>query len=538
MTTQQTPQKRKSKGRGFLVVGVLVLAIAAILGILSLVRSISLNSGLRAYQQADCEKALRRFRNLPSEGKKRETIAEEEAACEQYLLAVGRYEDGDYSAAFAAFMDFGVGFEDTPLDESAHSYVNNIMEQNTPDELASAAACDAFAPAYIPDADTTIPLLYYACSEATMAAEEGTIALGVQRAFLNEYPEHELADDIAASMLENPAACEEAASLQEDDAIANRDGLMPTLYLECGQRYDASEEQELSYAMYESLLTHYPDDRRATVAASALAKNPIACENVDHLQDIGVIAERLNFMPKLYYNCGQMHDAAENHDDAYGMYLDLLNKYPDCWHAGAAAAALLENPVACQNVDVLERNEVFERLVGFRFQLLYTCGVQAEEDGDYETAIGLYETLLDKYELHPQVEEIEERLAQALFDQAQAAGAGEIAPPASSGYVSGSLAVVVIQNDSPESLRIIFTGPETRIETLPACSTCENYFGVGPLYCPEKGPIGTYELEPGTYSILVEASSDSGTTPFTGTWTLEGGKEYYNCFFIVTTVGS
>jgi hypothetical protein len=81
----------------------------------------------------------------------------------------------------------------------------------------------------------------------------------------------------------------------------------------------------------------------------------------------------------------------------------------------------------------------------------------------------------------------------------------------------------------------VFSGPESRIEKLDACSSCIKYYGNGPTYCPEKGPVGRYTLTPGNYEVLVESISDKGITPWVGDWVLQSGNEYSNCFFIVTS---
>ena len=69
-----------------------------------------------------------------------------------------------------------------------------------------------------------------------------------------------------------------------------------------------------------------------------------------------------------------------------------------------------------------------------------------------------------------------------------------------------------------------------------ACPACEDFFGVGPAECPDKGPVQSYSLKPGVYEVVVEASSDSGVIPFTGTWELISGDEYSSCFYIVETL--
>jgi hypothetical protein len=95
-------------------------------------------------------------------------------------------------------------------------------------------------------------------------------------------------------------------------------------------------------------------------------------------------------------------------------------------------------------------------------------------------------------------------------------------------------AVVVIQNDSREEISLVFSGPEARFESLAVCEDCDDYVGTGPEFCPELGPIGTYEVPAGTYEVVVKSISDEGIIPFTGTWDLAAGEEYYSCFFLIT----
>jgi hypothetical protein len=115
-------------------------------------------------------------------------------------------------------------------------------------------------------------------------------------------------------------------------------------------------------------------------------------------------------------------------------------------------------------------------------------------------------------------------------------GAGELPPPSAVGESgeAGDLVKVRIQNDSPNSMSIVFKGPDTRVERLEPCAECTDYKFVGPLSCPEKGPIGEYVMQPGTYDVVVKAADSASVTPFRGTWELGPGDEYYSCFYLVT----
>jgi hypothetical protein len=168
--------------------------------------------------------------------------------------------------------------------------------------------------------------------------------------------------------------------------------------------------------------------------------------------------------------------------------------------------------------------------------LLLACGQAHEDNNDPTSALELYQLLLADYPDHPLTEETTAALARASVAEAKAAGAGNIPAPQSVGGSGSGPAVVVIQNDSPEKLSIIFSGPEARIEELEPCASCTNYTGDGPEACPEQGPIGSYELPEGDYEVVVKSISDEGVTPFTGQWSLATGDEYYSCFFLVTTI--
>ena len=166
--------------------------------------------------------------------------------------------------------------------------------------------------------------------------------------------------------------------------------------------------------------------------------------------------------------------------------------------------------------------------------LLFGCGLLAEGDQDYALAEYYYETALSNNAAHPLASQIKGSLASLIVSQAQAAGAPNLPPPVPSGSAASGSTVVIIQNDSPDALRIIFSGPEPTIEELPACVDCVN-FSSEPPACPEKGPIGTYTLSPGDYDVVVESIDGENVEPFSGQWQLEDSIEFYSCFFIITT---
>ena len=168
--------------------------------------------------------------------------------------------------------------------------------------------------------------------------------------------------------------------------------------------------------------------------------------------------------------------------------------------------------------------------------LLYACGQAYEASSAYSDAIAVLGRFLTSYPDHALTDPVKDAFARVTVADAKAAGAGSLPDPNHVGpsEAGGDLATVVIQNSSPESMGIVFSGPDTRVEKLEACPTCETYTDTGPDECPEAGPVGTYVVEPGSYEVVVTATSTSDVTPFHGTWTLSAGEEYSSCFYVVT----
>ncbi|MEB3269204.1 MAG: tetratricopeptide repeat protein [Leptolyngbya sp.] len=168
--------------------------------------------------------------------------------------------------------------------------------------------------------------------------------------------------------------------------------------------------------------------------------------------------------------------------------------------------------------------------------LLQACGQTYQAEGQLEAAIAVYQQVLSEYPDHAIVPGVETALAQSLLAQAKAEGSGDLGDPGFSGYTADGTTVVEIRNDSPEKMRIVFSGPEPRFEEIEPCTECETYTGEGPADCPNLGPVQTFTLEPGDYEVLVRSISDPSVTPFTGAWSLADGREYNSCFYLVNSL--
>jgi tetratricopeptide (TPR) repeat protein len=238
---------------------------------------------------------------------------------------------------------------------------------------------------------------------------------------------------------------------------------------------------------------------------------------------------------------------AGNYSEALVGYHTFINDYPNNnLHPTVRTQAqtifttaqpeTVANETVCQNLEGLLSNELIPD-PQTNLPLVYIgCGQSYYDAGSFSEAVAWLQKYMTDYPDHPRLEEVKPLLASALVAEAQALGAGNIPAPQETGGGGGTgPATIIIQNDSPEEMSLVFTGPETRFETLPPCEDCQEYTGDGPDACPEQGPIGTYELPAGAYDVVVKSISDAGVTPFTGNWEVGEGEEYYSCFFLITT---
>jgi hypothetical protein len=232
--------------------------------------------------------------------------------------------------------------------------------------------------------------------------------------------------------------------------------------------------------------------------------------------------------------------------DAVLAYSEVVTKYPRSPLQQTALASgqrlvtgtpadRLATAAVCADLETLEAQRFVDATADALPSLLHACGNTYFSAGAYADALLVYERFRTEFPDHGLSAQVDEGYAAATLAEAAASGAGALPQPESvGGSGEGALVTVIIRNDSPERLTIVFSGPEVRVELLPACVECERFVNEGPPECPEKGPIGRYVVEPGTYTVVVKATAGNSVTPFRGTWTLEASTEYSECFFLVT----
>lgn len=191
-------------------------------------------------------------------------------------------------------------------------------------------------------------------------------------------------------------------------------------------------------------------------------------------------------------------------------------------------------------------------------RLYHSCGNFLVASKEVSAGIALFELFLNKFPKHPYLNSVKRDHAMALIQDAKRNPTGEIPAPIATTSTGDGSTQVVIRNDSPHALRIVFAGSTSQVEEIPACKDCKDYTqATAPSSCPNKGPVKTYKLEPGGYQVLVKAISSknwdasklgvkeltqtelkqsaevSGVRPFTGQWSFGTGLKYQSCFFLV-----
>jgi hypothetical protein len=235
------------------------------------------------------------------------------------------------------------------------------------------------------------------------------------------------------------------------------------------------------------------------------------------------------------------------HGDAVLAYRDIVTKYTRsplndaALASGQEAIASEPDTVAtigvCDALETLEAQQFIAEPSETLPLMLYACGQAYEAESVYDKALAVYARFRADYGDHALAGDVDAAYARATLAETEASGAGSLPLPEETGEGSGDAGVakVIIRNDSPDALSMVFSGPDVRVEGLEACATCERFTGAGPEACPDKGPIGEYVVEPGTYDVVVKSGSGINVVPFRGTWTLKAGQEYASCFYIVTS---
>ena len=169
----------------------------------------------------------------------------------------------------------------------------------------------------------------------------------------------------------------------------------------------------------------------------------------------------------------------------------------------------------------------------------FACGVSQYKSGDFTDAQTTMDNLTSTYQNDPNA-----TLAQNFSIAAQIAqdepAAGKVLPTAATG---GSVSVTIL-NDSPDPLRILYTGPDTGTVNLAACGSCSTYPNAQAGQqdacgnSSTKYPQTTIDVQPGTTYFLQQDTSSLNSTPNASSEQYEAGNAYSDCAYETSFLGS
>lgn len=291
----------------------------------------------------------------------------------------------------------------------------------------------------------------------------------------------------------------------------------------------------------------YESGHKAYLAGDCATAIPAFTKAADGIDDDLKVSAKAEMQECEALNDVDAQVAAGDPSEGIFSYIDFMDKYTDSPLAAialkkaqdtlnAAKPDTLATVKVCESIDSLVKNKVIAAPDTTLPGLLFACGQTYEKEARWTDAVNIYTRFRQDYADHELAAQVKDAYVRATLAEAQNLGAGELPPPQATGSGSGEGDVtVIIQNDSPEALSIVFSGPDTRVEEIERCTKCESFSGTNTTGCPELGPIGTYKIKPGSYEVVVKASSDTSVTPFKGTWELGPGEEYSSCFYLVTS---
>jgi tetratricopeptide (TPR) repeat protein len=201
-----------------------------------------------------------------------------------------------------------------------------------------------------------------------------------------------------------------------------------------------------------------------------------------------------------------------------------------------AKMTALATPNICQQINPLSKQDLIPKSDTMP-QFYLTCGKGYETSQQYPQAIALYQQFL-KQNPTTQTQAMKRALARATVANLNRRGVQKAEPPPFVGFTADGSTVVELQNSSPRKMKITFSGTTPKFEELEPCEDCKIYTDHGPEFCPGKGPIGRYKLEPGQYQIAVQfiEQLNERIEHSVGNWKLDKGSEYRRCHIIVNNL--
>jgi len=363
--------------------------------------------------------------------------------------------------------------------------------------------------------------------------------------FLSQHPELSFAQTIKdrfivafynneTSMFVNNDTCRIIQKLRENEIIPNDEEIISEFYFECGSYLKSRNKDEESFNFFLFIISNFPNSQYSAASIEELSANISSCTNYEKLQN-SILSEDPKFIPNLFLECGKRFDDYKDYSTSFEMYSNLIINYPNSNLVSYAIKELLDNPFSCEEYEILFESSLSNRS-DFIPLILFQCGQKLESENKIEDAESMYQTFLDNYPNHKIAANVTELYADLVIKNAKERGLEILDSPTVDGKSKNTNSQVIIRNDSPHPIRIVFKGPKTIVDIINKCETCKVYYGslglLGPS-CPSNIPKGEYFLPPGNYEVIMEFYTEEDMKPYKGNWQLSTGVKYDDCYFVV-----
>ncbi|MCT4352933.1 hypothetical protein M5362_07295 [Streptomyces sp. Je 1-79] len=362
-----------------------------------------------------------------------------------------------------------------------------------------------------------------------------------------------------------------------------------------GQSFGGAEHTyRKALAVYQELGTKHAGSRAGRLVPDRLTEYYASvsapygqkkyCEAVPGLQHLRALPERVDRslldgltgkaddpLAHSWYECGVAGLGGAGTEATAGEHLNALQStFPQSPYAGKVEPAVREALTtrataisagdACAgvvalrrfdtSVDLLQPKATFASVARDTDKEIqkgdFSCGVEQFEDKEYTEAVQTMTEYAEQYPDSPQTAHAKSiAIAAEIADETPAAG--KRLPSATA--PGGSRMVMVVSNDGPGEVELLYTGPVTGRVTLKACGSCTAYAGslrlgaAKPKVCTgpsSKYPKATLTLPAGDYHFLQKRSGSAGSLSAadkSSTAKIEPGYSYTNCLYVTSGFG-
>ncbi|MEU8540968.1 hypothetical protein AB0C52_13435 [Streptomyces sp. NPDC048717] len=263
------------------------------------------------------------------------------------------------------------------------------------------------------------------------------------------------------------------------------------------------------------------------------------------------------------YECGTRSiGAAGTEQTAADQLNEVINTFPKSPYPARIEPALRANLAArdnsgdstpCETAEELRRfGTTVGRLPGETYGALgkdvsrstwrseFGCGIDQFKKKEYDEAISTMDAYVKNNGSSPKADQARSvSIAAEIAKETPAAG-----KKVPSGATEGSGQTMVVSNDGPGEVQLLFTGPVTGRVTIPSCGSCKSYpaivvpkGGIKPCSgSSSKYPKRTLHLPAGDYQFLQKRNSTrtSAEVKKASSDKIEAGYSYTNCLYVTS----